>query len=50
VQTFVVGPNGVVYQKDLVADTMKAFQSMNRYNPDKTWKVTEDDVEVESQD
>jgi hypothetical protein len=45
VQTFIVGPNGVVYQKDLGADTLKAFQSMDKYNPDKTWTVTEDDVE-----
>ena len=50
VQTFIVGPNGAVYQKDLGANTLKAFQSMDRYNPDKTWKVTEDDVEEESQD
>ena len=45
VQTFIVGPNGVVYQKDLRSDTLKAFQSMDRYNPDKSWEVTEDDVE-----
>ncbi|HXI39737.1 MAG TPA: DUF2950 domain-containing protein [Bryobacteraceae bacterium] len=50
VQTFIVGPNGVVYQKDLGPDTLKKFQSMDRYNPDKTWKVTEDDVEEDSQD
>src|SRR5204863_1698495 len=50
VQTFIVGPNGVVYQKDLGANTLKAFQSMDRYNPDKTWEVTEDDVEEGSQD
>src|SRR4029450_2324055 len=50
VQTFIVGPNGVVYQKDLGADTLKAFQSMDRYNPDKSWEVTEDDVEEDSQD
>ena len=50
VQTFIVGPNGAVYQKDLGADTLKAFQSMDRYNPDKTWKVTEDDVVEDSQD
>ena len=50
VQTFMVGPDGVVYEKDLGADTLKAFQSMDRYNPDKTWKVTEDDVEDDSQD
>jgi len=50
VQTFIVGPDGVVYQKDLGPDTLKIFQSMDRYNPDKTWKVTEDDVEDDSQD
>jgi Protein of unknown function (DUF2950) len=50
VQTFVVGPDGVVYEKDLGPDTLKIFQSMDRYNPDKTWTVTEDDVEDDSQD
>ena len=41
----IVGPDGVVYEKDLGPDTLKAFQSMDKYNPDKTWKVTKDDVE-----
>src|SRR6058998_388352 len=50
VQTFIVGPNGVVYEKDLGPDTLKTFQSMDKYNPDKTWKVTEDNVEEESQE
>src|SRR5947208_4670742 len=50
VQTFIVGPDGVVYEKDLGRDTLKTFQSMDRYNPDKTWKVTEDDVEDDSQE
>jgi hypothetical protein len=50
VQTFIVSHDGVVYEKDLGPDTPKAFQSMDRYNPDKTWKVTEDDVEDDSQD
>jgi hypothetical protein len=50
VQTFIVGPDGVVYEKDLGPETLKTFQSMDRYNPDKTWKVTEDDVEDDSQD
>jgi hypothetical protein len=50
VQTFIVGPDGVVYEKDLGADTLKTFQSMDRYNPDKTWTVTEDDVEADSQE
>jgi hypothetical protein len=50
VETFIVGPDGIVYEKDLGPDTLKIFQSMDRYNPDKTWKVTEDDVEDDSQD
>ena len=50
VQTFIVGPDGVVYEKDLGPDTLKTFQSMDKYNPDKTWKVTEDDVEDDSSD
>jgi len=50
VKTFIVGPDGVVYEKDLGKDTLKTFQSMDRYNPDKTWKVTEDDVEDDSED
>ncbi len=49
---FVVGGAmiGVVYEKDLGPDTLKTFQSMDKYNPDKTWKVTEDDVEDDSQE
>ena len=41
--SFIVGPKGVVYQKDLGPDTLKAFQSIERFNPDKTWKATDDD-------
>ena len=50
VQTFMVSHDGVVYEKDLGPDTLKIFQSMDRYNPDNTWKVTEDDVEDDSQE
>jgi len=49
VQTFIVGPDGVVYEKDLGPDTVKTFQGMDKYNPDKTWKETDDDVEDDSQ-
>jgi Protein of unknown function (DUF2950) len=42
VQTFIVGPSGVVYQKGLGPDTLKAFESLDRFNPDKTWKATDD--------
>lgn len=50
VMTFMVGPDGVVYEKDLGADTLKTFQTMDKYNPDNTWQVTEDDVEDDSSD
>ena len=45
VKTFIVGPDGVVYEKDLGPDTLKTFQAMDRYNPDKTWQATDDDEE-----
>ena len=45
VETFMVGPDGVVYQKDLGPDTLKTFQSMDRFNPDKSWQETDDDAE-----
>ena len=44
VMTFIVGPDGVVYEKDLGSDTLKTFQTMDKYNPDKSWKETDDDV------
>ena len=43
VQTFMVSHGEIVYQKDLGPDTLKVFQSMERFNPDKTWKATDDE-------
>lgn len=43
VETFVVSYEGIVYQKDLGPDTLKIFQGMERYNPDKTWHRTDDE-------
>jgi hypothetical protein len=43
VKTFMVGPSGLVYEKDLGKDTLKTFEGMEKYNPDKTWKETDDD-------
>jgi hypothetical protein len=37
VKTFIVSHDGVVYEKDLGPQTLDAFKSMERYNPDKTW-------------
>jgi len=42
VQTFIVSHEGIVYQKDLGPDTLKAFSNMVLYNPDKTWRPTDD--------
>jgi hypothetical protein len=43
VKTFIVGSTGIVYQKDLGPDTLKKFATMDRFNPDKTWKATDDE-------
>jgi Protein of unknown function (DUF2950) len=37
VKTFIVSNDGVVYQKDLGANTLEEFQKMDRFNPDKSW-------------
>jgi len=37
VQTFMVSHDGMVYQKDLGPETLAIFQSIDRFNPDKTW-------------
>jgi hypothetical protein len=47
VKTFIVGPDGKVYEKALGKDTLKIFQTMDRYNPDNTWEETQDDLEAD---
>jgi hypothetical protein len=42
VKTFIVGPDGIVYQKDLGPDSLKIAKQMELYNPDKTWQPTDD--------
>jgi hypothetical protein len=42
VKTFIVSYEGVVYQKDLGPETLKIFKEMELYNPDKSWKPTDD--------
>lgn len=48
VKTFLVSHDGVVYEKDLGPDTLKLFQKMELYNPDKTWAATTDGWPVET--
>jgi hypothetical protein len=43
VKTFIVSHTGVVYEKDLGEKTLEAFKTMERFNPDKTWKVVPGD-------
>jgi hypothetical protein len=43
VETFMVSHDGIVYQKDLGADTLNVFKSLERFNPDKTWRPTNDE-------
>jgi Protein of unknown function (DUF2950) len=43
-KTFIVGYDGVVYQKDLGPASFSEFQKMELYNPDKSWTpVREED-------
>jgi hypothetical protein len=37
-----VSNDGVVYEKDLGADTLKVFKAMERFNPDKTWNPVDE--------
>jgi hypothetical protein len=42
VKTFIVGFDGIVYQKDSGPGTLRIFREMELYNPDKTWTPTDD--------
>jgi len=41
-KTFMVSNTGVVYEKDLGPGTLEAFQKMERFNPDKSWRIAQD--------
>jgi Protein of unknown function (DUF2950) len=42
VNTFIVGHDGIVYEKDLGDRTLEEFRKMERYNPDSTWRAVPD--------
>ena len=42
IKTFMVGPQGIVYEKDLGPDTLKIARQIELFNPDSTWHPTED--------
>ena len=41
VQTFIINHEGIVYGKDLGANTAALARQMTRFNPDKTWHRVE---------
>ena len=41
VMTFIVNHDGVVYEKDLGAETAKIASAMTKFDPDPTWKKAE---------
>ena len=41
VMTFIVNHDGMVYEKDLGAETAKIASAMTKFDPDQTWKKAE---------
>ena len=41
IKTFIVGYDGVVYEKDLGPETLAAFEAMERFDPDESWSPVE---------
>ena len=42
IMTFVVGDNGIIFQKDLGADTDTAAPAIKEFDPDDSWDPTPD--------
>ena len=42
VKTFMVSKNGIVFEKDMGADTAKIISAMTQYNPDDAWSPVRD--------
>jgi hypothetical protein len=45
VMTFIVGSDGVVYEKDLGKNTESTVKAMKKFDPDSSWHKTEDEQE-----
>ena len=45
VMTFIVGADGVVYEKDLGKKTDRLAKGMKEYNPDSSWRKAEEQQE-----
>jgi Protein of unknown function (DUF2950) len=50
VKTFIVGPQGIVYQKDLGPDTLTIAKGIELFDPDKTWQETDDEWPSDTDD
>jgi hypothetical protein len=48
VMSFIVSHNGIVYQKDLGPGTVDQFHSMERYNPDPSWRAVDEQAETDA--
>jgi hypothetical protein len=48
--TFIVGEDGVVYQKDLGKKTEVAARTLKEYDPNSTWQKTEDESQEAATD
>jgi Protein of unknown function (DUF2950) len=44
VKSFIVSHDGIVYEKDLGPDSVKLVKAMERYNPDRSWRATNDEM------
>jgi hypothetical protein len=42
IKTFMVSHDGVVYERDLGAETLKRFEAMTRFNPEPAWTPVKD--------
>jgi hypothetical protein len=48
IKTFLVDQDGIVYQRDLGADTERIASAMTAFNPDSSWDVVDEDDNPES--
>jgi hypothetical protein len=48
VKTFIVSHDGIVYEKDLGPKSDQIAKSIERYNPDRTWRRTDDEWPLEA--
>ena len=45
IKTFIVNHDGDVYEKDLGLQTSAIAKAMTKFNPDKSWMISPEDIE-----